>query len=121
MTELGEKFSGRSVLPGKDSMEHALEMKGNIQFQDSFFRRLFKEPKYRKALYTVLHPEDMDAADSEFENIELDNVLNVDIYNDICFTVRNRLVMLIEHQSTLNYNMPVRVFYIWLKNISGCF
>ena len=91
-------------------MEHALEMKGNIQFQDSFFRRLFKEPKYRKALYTVLHPEDMDAADSEFENIELDNVLNVDIYNDICFTVRNRLVMLIEHQSTLNYNMPVRVF-----------
>ena len=105
-----EKSSEKSVLSNKENMENVLEIKGNTQFQDSFFRRLFKEPKYRKALYAVLYPDDEDTADSEFENIELDNVLNVDIYNDICFTVRGRLIILIEHQSALNYNMPVRVF-----------
>lgn len=96
-------------MSSKNSMENKMELKGNDRFQDSFFRRLFKEPRYRKALYTVLYPEDENIDDSEFENIELDNVLNIDIYNDICFTVRSRMIILTEHQSTLNYNMPVRI------------
>lgn len=100
----------KELLTNKADMESNLDAKANPQYQDSFFRMLFKEPRYRKALYLFLHSEDQDVADSEFENIELQNILNIDIYNDICFTVHNRLIILMEHQSTLNYNMPVRIF-----------
>lgn len=102
--------SNKEILSDKEKLENSMAVKGNVKYQDSFFRRLFKEPKYRKALYLILHGEDADVEDSEFENIELENVLNMDIYNDVCFTVRNRLIILMEHQSTLNKNMPVRIF-----------
>ncbi len=104
-----KKAAGIEILANKDDIEPTLIKKANIRYQDSFFRRLFKEPKYRKALYLILHQEDINVEDTEFENIELDNILNVDIYNDICFTVRNRLIILLEHQSTLNQNMPIRI------------
>lgn len=86
------KTAGREILANKDDIEPTLIKKANIRYQDSFFRRLFKEPKYRKALYLILHQEDINVEDTEFENIELDNILNVDIYNDICFTVRNHVL-----------------------------
>lgn len=93
----------------KQAMEAKMPLNMNRKYQDSFFSSLFKIPKYRKAAYLLMHPEDADVDDSEFENIELENVFTIDMYNDICFMVRGRLIILMEHQSTLNYNMPVRV------------
>ena len=104
-----KKNCDKRILKDKSNIENSLTPKGNVRYQDSFFRKLFKEPKYRKSLYLFLHQEDKNVEDSEFENIELDNILNIDIYNDICFTVRNRLIILVEHQSTLNENMPIRI------------
>ncbi len=97
------------VLGEKQAMEVKLPLNINRKYQDSFFTSLFKIPKYRRAAYLLMHPEDADVEDYEFENIELDNVFTIDLYNDICFMVRGRLIILMEHQSTLNYNMPVRV------------
>lgn len=105
-----KKRNNKEIVTNKTDMESSLDTKANPQYQDSFFRMLFKEPRYRKALYLMLHSEDKEVADSEFENVELHNILNIDIYNDVCFTVHNRLIILMEHQSTLNYNMPVRFF-----------
>jgi predicted transposase YdaD len=39
----------------------------------------------------------------------LSDVLYMEQYNDISFTVDNKLVVLIEHQSTINPNMPLRL------------
>ena len=97
------------ILGEKQVMEAKLPINMNRKYQDSFFTSLFKIPKYRRAAYLLMHPEDADVEDSEFENIELENVFTVDMYNDVCFMVRGRLIILMEHQSTLNYNMPVRV------------
>ncbi|WP_286153576.1 hypothetical protein [Sporofaciens musculi] len=97
------------ILGEKQAMEAKLPLNMNRKYQDSFFSSLFKIPKYRRAAYLLMHPEDADVEDSEFENIELENVFTIDLYNDVCFMVRGRLIILMEHQSTLNYNMPVRV------------
>ena len=63
-----------------------------------------------KTIYSNKADADSSVEDSDFENIELDNVMNIDILNDVCSTVHNRLIVLMEHQSTLNQNMPVRMF-----------
>ncbi|GHV90722.1 hypothetical protein AGMMS50268_12250 [Spirochaetia bacterium] len=39
----------------------------------------------------------------------LTDVFFKDQINDLSFTVDNRLVVLIEHQSTINPNMPIRL------------
>lgn len=109
------KKNNRNKLPrvitgNKQAMEAATPVSVNRLYQDSFFCSLFKEPKYRKAAYLLMHPEDADVTDSEFENIQLENIFTIDMYNDICFMVRGRLIILMEHQSRLNYNLPFRVF-----------
>lgn len=96
------------VLGDKQTMEAKSLIIPNRQYQDNFFCSLFKTPKYRRAAYLLMHPEDADVQDSEFQNIELENIFTIDMYNDICFMVRGRLIILMEHQSTLNYNMPIR-------------
>ena len=40
----------------------------------------------------------------------LENVLFMDVYNDISFEIGGKLVVLIEHQSTINPNMALRMF-----------
>lgn len=87
-----------------------IKEKENRKYQDSFFKSLFKEPKYQKILYEELHPEDAeDLKESDFENIELENIFTIDVYNDVCFRVKNHLIVLMEHQSSLNPNMPIRM------------
>ena len=63
-----------------------------------------------KTIYSNKADADSSVEDSDFENIELDNVMNIDILNDVCSTVHNRLIVLMEHRSALNQNMPVRMF-----------
>lgn len=99
----------RRILGSKQDLETKMPMQINRKYQDSFFRSLFKMPKYRRAVYLLMHPEDTDVSDTEFENIELENIFTIDMYNDVCFLVRGRLIVLMEHQSTLNHNMPMRV------------
>ena len=91
-------------ISGAKSKKHV-----NRTYQDTFFKCLFKEPKYRKELYLMLHPEDKNVTDTDFEDVELTNIFMVRPYNDICFLVHNRLIVLVEHQSTLNPNMPLRM------------
>jgi len=48
-------------------------------------------------------------ADTPLEINTLDNVLFYDLLNDISFVLDNMLIVLIEHQSTYNPNMPFRI------------
>mgnify|MGYP001044220447 CR=1 FL=1 len=82
------------VLGEKQTMEAKLPLNINRKYQDSFFTSLFKIPKYRRAAYLLMHPEDADVEDYEFENIELDNVFTIDLYNDICEKIQKSVVWL---------------------------
>ena len=81
--------------------------------KDSVFRNLFSQKEYLLQLYQALHPEDKNVTKADFEYVTLQNIMiNVD-YNDLGFLIGNRLMILVEAQSTWCVNIIVRcVMYL---------
>lgn len=75
---------------------------------DSVFTNLFKAPEYTIQLYKALHPEDTTATAADVNIVTLENILLNQPYNDLGFTIGNRLLILVEAQSTWSYNIVVR-------------
>ena len=82
-------------------------MNANRNFKDSVFTSLFNNPDLLRELYGALEgislPDDVPISINT-----LKYALVRDIYNDISFIVGSKLVVLIEHQSTINHNMALR-------------
>ena len=78
----------------------------NRQYQDSVFVRLFSTCIDK--LLSVCKALDPSITSKDIELIKLENTLYTGIKNDISCKVENRLIFLIEHQSTVNENMPTR-------------
>lgn len=78
------------------------------KIKDSVFTNLFQDKKYLLQLYKALHPEDSDATEDEIEDITIKHVLVDADYNDLGFSVGNRLMILVESQSTWTYNIIIR-------------
>lgn len=76
--------------------------------KDSVFTNLFQDKKYLMQLYKALHPEDNDITETELSDVTIRNVLTDNIYNDLGFMVGNRLMILVEAQSTWTMNIIVR-------------
>ena len=83
------------------------EMKRSVK--DSVFTYLLKQPEYTRQLYLALHPEDTDVKESDFKLVTLENVLTTGFYNDLGIQVRNRLILLVEAQSTFSVNIALRM------------
>ena len=83
------------------------EMKRSVK--DSVFTYLFRQPEYTRQLYLALHPEDTDVKESDFKLVTLENVLTTGFYNDLGIQVRNRLILLVEAQSTFSVNIALRM------------
>ena len=77
--------------------------------KDSIFTFLFGEPEYTMELYQTLHPEDTTVKDSDVKLVTLQNVLANGLYNDLGFQVRDKLILLVEAQSTFSENIPLRM------------
>lgn len=78
------------------------------KYRDSVFRHYFSEDKSRLlSLVNALLGTDASDPD-EIEVNTLDGLFFNTVKNDISFLFRGRLLILIEHQSTLNENMPAR-------------
>ena len=73
--------------------------------KDSVFTDLFSKPKYLLQLYRALHPEDRDVTEKSIKNVTIKNILLNQGYNDLGFQVGDRLVVLVEAQSTWTVNM----------------
>ena len=84
------------------------EEKVKRKVKDSVFTNLFGERKYLMQLYQALHPEDEDVTEEELADITIRNVLTNGIYNDLGFLVRERLVVLVEAQSSWTVNIIIR-------------
>jgi hypothetical protein len=83
-------------------------MDANAQYKDSVFTYLFGNPDTLRELYSALEGIDI-PPDMPINITTLTDVLFMGRVNDISFTMDNRLVVLIEHQSTINPNMPLRM------------
>ena len=81
-------------------------VKRNVK--DTVFTNLFSDMKYLLQLYRCLHPEDTDITAEQITNVTLKPVMTNAIYNDLGFMVEDRLVLLVEAQSTWTENIVVR-------------
>ena len=85
----------------------------NRNHKDSLFIDLFCKDKEGKqnfiSLYNALHNTNLDLATTTVQEVNIDNVLYMALSNDIAMLVDNKLVVLVEHQSTINENMPLRL------------
>jgi len=85
--------------------------KHNRRYKDSVFVDLFGEDKNAKdnflALYNALHGTHLDST-TELKRLRLEQVMYMTFYNDVARLVDDRIIVLVEHQSTVNANMPLR-------------
>jgi hypothetical protein len=82
-----------------------------MPYKDSLFRSLFGNEKAALALYNALHGTDYREQDTEISINTLDRALFTMQKNDLSFLLNGRLVVLIEHQSSINENMPFRFLH----------
>jgi len=85
------------------------EVKAKRTAKNSVFLDLFKDKKYLLALYKTLHPEDTKATENSLTDVTIENVLTDNLYNDLGFIANNRLMILIEAQSTWTLNILIRI------------
>lgn len=76
--------------------------------KDSVFCDLFSYPEYVFQLYQALHPEDTEAREEDVNIVTIDRVVTDGMYNDLGFTLDDRLVVLVEAQSTWSTNIAMR-------------
>ena len=77
--------------------------------KNSVFLDLFQNKRYLLKLYQTLHPEDSTATEDSLTDVTIENVLTDNLYNDLGFIVNNKLLILIEAQSTWTMNILVRI------------
>ncbi len=85
------------------------DVKAKRTAKNSVFLDLFQNKSYLLKLYKTLHPEDITATEYSLTNITIENVLTDNLYNDLGFIVNNKLMILIEAQSTWTINILIRV------------
>ncbi len=85
--------------------------KHNRRYKDSVFVDLFGEDKDAKknflSLYNALHSTHLDSS-TEITPLRLEHVMYMSFCNDVSCLIDNKIIVLAEHQSTVNANMPVR-------------
>ena len=73
---------------------------------DATDARIFAKENFL-SLYNVLHGTELKDT-KQLKNVRLDQVLYMSFYNDVSYLVENKIIVLAEHQSTINPNMPLR-------------
>jgi len=88
--------------------ENADETATNRKYKNSVFTKLFGTPEKALELYNAIsgknYPEN-----TKIRIVTLSDVLYMEQLNDISFVIEDKLVVLIEHQSSINENMPIRM------------
>ncbi len=78
----------------------------NREVKNSAFTTFFGEPENASQLYAALGEVEVSPEDITY--VTLEGVLFIARKNDLAFTVKNRVLVISEHQSTINENMPLR-------------
>lgn len=93
--------------------------KGNVQrnHKDTVFRMLFREKENLLSLYNALNKTTYADTDN-LEITTLENAVYMNYKNDVSFVFDSRL-LIYEHQSTANPNMPLRDLIYVTKVLQG--
>jgi hypothetical protein len=113
VTDNGNVTSGANELEIFDGADGKVKVKRKIK--DSVFLNLFSDKKYLLQLYQVLHPEDTNATEDALDIVTIENILTDNIYNDLGVRVGDRLIILVEAQSTWTMNILVRMLLYLAK------
>jgi predicted transposase/invertase (TIGR01784 family) len=80
----------------------------NRNHKNSVFSALFSNADVLRELYSAIEGVTI-PPDIPVDINTLTDILYMDQINDVSFTIDNRLVVLIEHQATINNNLPLRL------------
>ncbi|GHT72106.1 hypothetical protein FACS1894110_26350 [Spirochaetia bacterium] len=80
----------------------------NRNYKDSVFSLLFNDPQALRELYSALEEVPL-PPDAKITVNTLSDALFMGQLNDLSFMVDKRLIILVEHQSTINPNMALRL------------
>jgi hypothetical protein len=83
-------------------------MGSNRKYKDSVFSLLFSDPDLLRELYGAIEDVKL-PPDIPITINTLEGVLYMTLLNDLSFAIADKLVILIEHQSTINPNMALRL------------
>ena len=85
----------------------------NRRHKDSLYVDYFSKDRDWKqhflSLYNALHGTNLQVETTSLERVNLEQVLYKSYYNDIAVLVDGQFILMIEHQSTSNPNMPLRL------------
>jgi len=98
----------RSLVGERSCMDMNLDISANRKYKDSVFTMLFNDETVLVQMSNTLLGTHY-APNTEVMITTLKNVLTTSKVNDLSFVLDNRLIVLIEHQSTLSENMPYRM------------
>jgi hypothetical protein len=98
------------------------EVKAKRTAKNSVFLDLFQDKKNLLKLYKTLHPEDTDATEDSLEVVTIENILTDSLYNDLGVLAHSdRLLILMEAQSTWTLNVLIRVLLYLAKTYQEYF
>ena len=83
-------------------------MKANREHKSTVFTTLFSEEEKLLELYNALSGSNY-GVETKININTLQDVLFMDIKNDISFTIDDKIIFLVEHQSTISENLPLRM------------
>lgn len=94
---------------GTDNGINPEKVRARRKIKDSIFGNLFSYKENLLWLYRDLHPEDTTVTEDDITDVTIDNIMVDKMYNDLGFTVGDRLILLVEAQSTWSVNICVRM------------
>lgn len=97
------------------------ELEPKRKIKDSVFTNLFQDKKYLLQLYKALHPEDCSVTEEAIEDITIKHILVDAEYNDLGFSVSDRLIVLVESQSTWTSNIIIRALMYLIQTYHDYF
>ena len=86
---------------------------------DAADARIFAKENFL-SLYNALHGTKLTAV-GKLKNIRLEQVLYMAFYNDVSYLVDGKIIVLAEHQSTINENMPSQRLYLLVQSLLTVF
>jgi len=89
--------------------------------KNNVFCDLFSDSGYLLQLYQTLHPEDKDTTEADLTTTTLETLICKGIYNDLGFMVKDRLIILVEAQSTWSVNIIIRALMYLMASYSNYF
>lgn len=97
--------------------------KSNKKYKDGFFRHFLGTEENANARFldvmNATFGTNLTLETAKIEDINLENVFYTRLRNDVAKIVNGRLVVLFEHQSTVNENLPLRMLeYVTMTYIS---